>query len=113
MRLSDLKTGELGVIVKILGHGAFRKRVIEMGFVKGQVIKVLLNAPLKDPIKYSIMGYELSLRRSEAEMVEVLPVNNMDEKTIESKRPDISGLSEIKTACILNMTAAPRLSILH
>ena len=86
MRLSDLKTGELGVIVKILGHGAFRKRVIEMGFVKGQVIKVLLNAPLKDPIKYSIMGYELSLRRSEAEMVEVLPVNNMDEKTIESNR---------------------------
>ena len=98
MRLSDLKTGELGVIVKILGHGAFRKRVIEMGFVKGQVIKVLLNAPLKDPIKYSIMGYELSLRRSEAEMVEVLPVNNMDEKTIESKRPDISGLSEHKNS---------------
>ena len=86
MRLSDLKTGELGVIVKILGHGAFRKRVIEMGFVKGQVIKVLLNAPLKDPIKYSIMGYELSLRRSEAEMVEVLPVNNMDEKHIWSQR---------------------------
>ena len=74
MRLSDLKTGETGVIVKILGHGAFRKRVIEMGFVKGQRIKVLLNAPLKDPIKYSIMGYELSLRRSEAEMVEVLPL---------------------------------------
>lgn len=72
MRLSDLKTGEFGVVVKILGHGAFRKRVIEMGFVKGQVIKVLLNAPLKDPIKYSIMGYELSLRRSEAELVEVL-----------------------------------------
>lgn len=74
MRLSELKTGESGIVVKILGHGAFRKRVIEMGFVKGQVIKVLLNAPLKDPIKYSIMGYELSLRRSEADMVEVLPV---------------------------------------
>ncbi len=78
MRLSELKTGESGIIVKILGHGAFRKRVIEMGFVKGQVIKVLLNAPLKDPIKYSIMGYELSLRRSEAEMVEVLPLDSED-----------------------------------
>lgn len=78
MRLSELKTGESGIIVKILGHGAFRKRVIEMGFVKGQVIKVLLNAPLKDPIKYSIMGYELSLRRSEADMVEVLPLNAED-----------------------------------
>lgn len=74
MRLSELKTGESGIVVKILGHGAFRKRVIEMGFVKGQIIKVLLNAPLRDPIKYSIMGYELSLRRSEADMVEVLPV---------------------------------------
>ena len=76
MRLSELKTGESGIIVKILGHGAFRKRVIEMGFVKGQVIKVLLNAPLKDPIKYSIMGYELSLRRSEADMVEMLPLDS-------------------------------------
>lgn len=75
MRLSDLKTGETGIIVKIHGHGAFRKRVIEMGFVKGQEIKVLLNAPLRDPIKYSIMGYELSLRRSEAQMVEVIPLS--------------------------------------
>lgn len=72
MRLSELKTGEEGIIVKILGHGAFRKRVIEMGFVKGQSIKVLLNAPLRDPIKYSIMGYEVSLRRSEAHLVEVV-----------------------------------------
>lgn len=78
MRLSELKTGESGIIVKILGHGAFRKRVIEMGFVKGQVIKSLLNAPLKDPIKYSIMGYELSLRRSEAEMVEIVPLPEDD-----------------------------------
>ena len=84
MRLSDLKTGEFGVVVKILGHGAFRKRVIEMGFVKGQVIKVLLNAPLKDPIKYSIMGYELSLRRSEAELVEVIPMSSEEEGTIAS-----------------------------
>jgi len=82
MRLSDLKTGEFGVVVKILGHGAFRKRVIEMGFVKGQVVTVLLNAPLKDPIKYSIMGYELSLRRSEAELVEIIPMTSEEAGTI-------------------------------
>lgn len=46
---------------------------MEMGFVKDRAVKVLLHAPLKDPIKYSIMGYELSLRRSEANMIEVLP----------------------------------------
>lgn len=74
MRLSDLKTGQEGIVVKILGHGALRKRVIEMGFVRGQRIKVQLNAPLRDPIKYSIMGYEVSLRRSEAHLVEVIPV---------------------------------------
>lgn len=58
-------------MVKILGHGAFRKRVMEMGFVKGHKVKVLLHAPMMDPIKYSIMGYEVSLRRSEADLIEV------------------------------------------
>lgn len=66
------------MIVKILGHGAFRKRVMEMGFVKGRRVKVLLHAPMKDPIKYSILGYEISLRRSEAEMIEVEPLDNAD-----------------------------------
>ena len=50
MRLSELKTGEKGVIVKVLGHGGFRKRIVEMGFIKGKTVEVLLNAPLKDPI---------------------------------------------------------------
>lgn len=72
MRLSELKTGETGVIIKILGHGAFRKRVMEMGFVKGRKIEVILHAPLKDPIKYSVMGYNVSLRASEAHMIEVV-----------------------------------------
>ena len=70
MRLSELKTGEKGVIVKVLGHGGFRKRIVEMGFIKGKTVEVLLNAPLKDPIKYKVMGYEISLRRQEAEMIE-------------------------------------------
>ena len=66
MRLSDLQTGDKAVVVKVLGYGAFRKRIIEMGFVRGQTVLVELNAPLKDPIKYKIMDYEISLRRSEA-----------------------------------------------
>lgn len=76
MKLSELKTGEEGIVVKILGHGAFRKRVIEMGFVRGRVVKVLLDAPLKDPIKYELLGYAVSLRRAEAEMIEVVKVEN-------------------------------------
>ena len=72
MRLSELNTGEKGVIVKVLGHGGFRKRIIEMGFVKGKTVEVLLNAPLQDPVKYKVMGYEVSLRRHEAEQIEVV-----------------------------------------
>lgn len=72
MRLSELKTGEKGIIIKVLGHGGFRRRIIEMGFIKGKTVEVLLNAPLKDPIKYKIMGYEISLRRQEASMIEVV-----------------------------------------
>ena len=72
MRLSELKEGKKAVIVKILGRGAFRKRLIEMGFVKGKEISVTKFAPLKDPIEYSILGYEVSLRKSEAELVEIV-----------------------------------------
>lgn len=71
MRLSDLTPGETGVITKIHGHGAFRKRVMEMGFVRGREVSVILNAPLQDPVKYSLMGYEVSLRRAEANLIEV------------------------------------------
>ena len=71
MRLSQLTTGQKAEVVKIVGHGAFRKRLMEMGFVKGQEVDVLLHAPLRDPIKYRILGYEVSLRRAEAELVEV------------------------------------------
>ena len=72
MRLSELKTGEKGVIVKVLGHGGFRKRIVEMGFIKGKTVEVILNAPLKDPVKYKVMGYEISLRHQEADMIEVI-----------------------------------------
>ena len=66
MRLSELKQGQEAYVVKILGHGAFRKRLMEMGFVRGKLVKNILSAPLKDPVKYSLMGYEVSLRRAEA-----------------------------------------------
>ncbi len=72
MHLSDLHTGETGVIVKVSGHGGFRKRIVEMGFVKGKAVRVILNAPLRDPIEYEIMGYKVSLRREEARLVEVV-----------------------------------------
>lgn len=72
MKLSELKTGDHGVIVKVQGHGGFRKRIIEMGFIRGKEVEVLLNAPLQDPVKYKVMGYEVSLRRQEAEMIEVI-----------------------------------------
>ncbi len=78
MRLSELKPGETGIIVKILGHGAFRKRVIEMGFVKGRKITAIMSAPLNDPVKYTLMGYEVSLRLSEAHLVEVVPIADAD-----------------------------------
>ena len=72
MRLSELKTGEAATIVKVTGHGGFRRRIMEMGFVRGQRVEVVLNAPLKDPIEYKVMGYDISLRRSEADMIIVL-----------------------------------------
>lgn len=72
MFLSELNTGESAIILKVKGHGGFRRRIMEMGFVRSKRVKVLLNAPLQDPIKYEIMGYEVSLRRSEASMIEVI-----------------------------------------
>ena len=88
MRLSELNTGEKGVIVKVLGHGGFRKRIVEMGFIKGKTVEVLLNAPLKDPIKYSVLGYEISLRRQEADMIEVVSEQEAKQADLQ---PDFRG----------------------
>ncbi|PID89576.1 MAG: ferrous iron transport protein B [Bacteroidia bacterium] len=79
MELSRLKNGDKGVIVKVKGYGAFRKRITEMGFVKGQVVEVIKNAPLKDPVEYKVMGYNISLRRSEARLVEVITNQTAEE----------------------------------
>lgn len=85
MRLSELNTGQKGVIVKVLGHGGFRKRIVEMGFIKGKTVEVLLNAPLKDPIKYKLLGYEISLRRQEADMIEIISEEEAKRQAIETE----------------------------
>jgi len=72
MKLSELKNGEKGVIAKVRGRGKFRKRITEMGFVKGKEITVVKNAPLRDPIEYELLGYAVSLRRSEASLIDVV-----------------------------------------
>ena len=90
MKLSDLKTGERGVIVKVYGHGGFRKRIIEMGFVRGNQVKVILNAPLRDPIEYEIIGYKISLRREEAAKIEV--ISETEAKQMRSSREDLPAL---------------------
>ncbi len=88
MKLSELKTGESGVIVKVQGHGGFRKRIIEMGFIKGKKVEVLLNAPLQDPVKYKLMGYEVSLRHQEANNIEVVSTDTPLEATTFRLSPD-------------------------
>ena len=96
MKLSELKTGETAVVVKVSGHGSFRKRITEMGFVKGSRVKVILNAPLRDPIEYEIIGYKISLRREEAERIEVL---SRDEAVgMLKENPDAFGPSEPRRA---------------
>lgn len=93
MRLSELKTGEKGVVVKVMGHGGFRKRIVEMGFIRGKIVKVLLNAPLQDPVKYQIMGYEISLRHTEAAMIEIIPADNAQK--LEEEEANKLGLTNI------------------
>ena len=80
MRLSELRTGEKGIIVKVMGRGAFRKRIIEMGFIRGKEVDVIQNAPLKDPIHYRIMGYDVSLRRNDAKMIEVISMDELQDE---------------------------------
>ena len=102
MLLSELQTGEHGVVVRVAGHGAFRKRIIEMGFIKGMEVTAVLNAPLNDPIKYRIMNFEVSLRRSDAEKVEIVTheeaereiVNHDDFKSLDAPELTLRHIAE-------------------
>ena len=102
MKLSELKTGEKGVIVKVLGHGGFRKRIVEMGFIKGKMVEVLLNAPLRDPVKYRIMGYEVSLRHEEADMIEILSADEA-KKLGQQTPPEDCRQSEVEEVPLSDM----------
>ena len=101
MLLSELQTGEKAIVTRVSGHGAFRKRIIEMGFIKGVTVEAILNAPLKDPIKYRIMNFEVSLRRSDAKKVEIVGekeaereiVNHDDYRPIDA--PDCDAMHHI------------------
>ena len=102
MLLSELQSGESGVVVRVAGHGAFRKRIIEMGFIKGVEVTAILNAPLKDPIKYRIMNFEVSLRRCDAERVEIVTpeeaeleiVNHDDYRTLDANETSLQHIVE-------------------
>ena len=100
MKLSELNTGERAVIVKVNGHGSFRKRIIEMGFVKGNKVKVILNAPLRDPIEYEIIGYKISLRREEASKIEV--ISESEAKKMLSERKALPALDAEDEAYLEN-----------
>ncbi|MBK8883000.1 MAG: ferrous iron transport protein B [Bacteroidales bacterium] len=69
--LYDLAEGEEGIILKIKGRGQFRQRLSEMGFVVGKKVSVIKKAPLRDPVEYRIMNYHITLRNSEAQLIEV------------------------------------------
>jgi ferrous iron transport protein B len=83
--LLDLHQGESGIIVKVKGRGAFRKRITEMGFVKGKEVTVVKSAPLMDPIEYKIMGYNLSLRKTESSLIEIIQYNEINKREDESE----------------------------
>ena len=104
MLLSDLQTGEEGVVVRVAGHGAFRKRIIEMGFIKGMKVTSILNAPLKDPIKYRIMNFEVSLRRSDASKIEIVTTEEAEKEIV--NHDDFKGIEA--TDCALNHIAEHR-----
>ena len=69
--LRDVKIGENAKVVKLHGEGAIKRRIMDMGITKGIVIKVRKVAPLGDPLELTVRGYELSLRKSDAETREV------------------------------------------
>lgn len=75
MTLADLAPGEKGIITKVKGRGAFRKRILEMGFISGKEVSVIQRAPLMDPVEYNVMNYNVSLRNSEARLIEILTEN--------------------------------------
>jgi ferrous iron transport protein B len=88
VKLSEVKNSETVVITKVLGHGSFRKRISEMGFVKGKEVKVIKSAPFNGPFEFKIINYNVSLRKSEADLIEVIPIQEF----IKSKNENYQGV---------------------
>lgn len=72
MTLKDVKVGQTAVVKKLTGEGAVKRRIMDMGITKGVEVHVRKLAPLGDPIEITVRGYELSIRRADAEMIEVI-----------------------------------------
>ena len=106
MNLADLTNGQKGIISKVRGRGAFRKRIIEMGFVVGKQVIVVKNAPLRDPIEYNVMGYEVSLRRSEAALIEIA-----DKDSVISTNNNYNGTLQLEQS--LNLAPIPRSKVIN
>ena len=106
MNLSTLKIGEKGIITKVRGRGAFRKRIIEMGFVKGKTVTAIKNAPLNDPVEFRIMDYEISLRKSEASFIEIITEKEIKENLVTNFEGTI-------TDNILKTSAKEKSKIIH
>uniref|UniRef100_UPI003217C885 ferrous iron transport protein B n=1 Tax=uncultured Draconibacterium sp. TaxID=1573823 RepID=UPI003217C885 len=81
MKLSEVKHNDPLVITKVLGHGSFRKRITEMGFIRGNEVRVIKTSPFNGPSEYKILNYNITLRKSEADMIEVVPINKFDKST--------------------------------
>ncbi len=101
--LSDFQTGEKVVITKLEGRGAFKRRLSEMGFTRGALVEVIKNAPLRDPIEYDILGYNISLRRAEAEMIEVEPISKFEIDETFNGSEDADPFEKIKPNTEINI----------
>ena len=75
MKLSEARNNEPVVITKVLGHGSFRKRITEMGFIRGNEVRAIKDSPFKGPSEYKILNYNITLRKSEADQIEVIPAS--------------------------------------
>lgn len=78
MKLSEVKHNEPVIITKVLGHGSFRKRISEMGFIRGNEVRAIKDAPFKGPTEFKILNYNVTLRKSEAERIEVVPLQEFN-----------------------------------
>lgn len=98
MNLLQLEVGEKAIITKVKGRGAFRKRIIEMGFIAGKEIIAVQRAPMNDPVEYNVMGYNVSLRNSEAALIEIVSES-------EARTNNENGLKGIPGELLLRETA--------